>query len=61
MALGHHIMLRLDDSRVIAPVVEDRRAMARAVLKAGRPFRLLAFRAADTHLHLEVACDPKPR
>ena len=49
-------MLRLRDDRVIALDLAARRTLARTVLKAGRSCGLLAFRAADTHLHLEVAC-----
>ena len=57
MSLAHHLMLRLRDDRVVATTLPARRALARAVLKAGRACTLLAFRAADTHLHIEAACD----
>ena len=57
-ALGHHLMLRLRDGRVVAPTVAARRLLARTVLGlgAGANVRLLAFRAADTHVHLLAAC-----
>ena len=50
-------MLRLRDGRVIAVDLGAQRTLARTVLKAGRSRGQLAFRAADTHLHLQVACD----
>ncbi|MCK6502246.1 hypothetical protein L6R53_02390 [Myxococcota bacterium] len=55
-ALAHQVILRLRDDRVIAPSVAARRALARAVAKAGQPFSLLVFRAADTHLHIVALC-----
>jgi hypothetical protein len=57
MALGQHIRLRRKDSSVIAPTVREQRIVARAVLERGEAFGLLAFSAADTHLHMETACD----
>jgi hypothetical protein len=54
--IGQHLMLRLEDDRVIAPSVAARRALARCVLRCGRPFGLLAFAAPDTHLHLLALC-----
>ncbi|MBI4700974.1 MAG: hypothetical protein HY744_07415 [Deltaproteobacteria bacterium] len=56
-ALGYHIILHLSDGRVIAPTQPQRRMLARVVLEQGRGCGLLAFRGADTHLHLEVPCD----
>jgi hypothetical protein len=56
VALAHHITLRLTDGRVLAPSVAARRIVARAVLELAAAFRLIVFRAADTHLHLLVAC-----
>ncbi len=50
-------MLRLTDDRVIAPSVGERRALARLIFRAARPFAMTAFRAADTHVHLEVVGD----
>ncbi len=55
MPLGHHVTLRLSDDRVIAPDPADRRRLARVIAGAARPFRLLAFAAADNHIHLETA------
>lgn len=49
-----HVMIRLDHDRVLAPDTPTQRLLARIVLHAARPFRLLAFRAADTHLHAEL-------
>ena len=54
MALGHHIVMRATADRVLAPTVVTRRALARSVLRVAADFRLLAMRAADTHLHLLV-------
>lgn len=50
--LAHHFMLRCRDDRVLTPSVGTRRALARVVLAQGRGAGLLAFRAADTHLHV---------
>jgi len=55
-ALGHHIRLRLEDDRVIAPGPENRRVVTRVVLAQARREHLLAFRLVDTHLHIEVGC-----
>ena len=52
-SIGQHIFIRLRNDRVIAPSTREQRIVARAVLRAGRDFKLLAFSAADTHLHLE--------
>jgi hypothetical protein len=56
MAIAHHIILRLADDRVMARNVAERRRLARCVLRVGRGYRLLAFRAADNHIHIEAAC-----
>ena len=53
---GYHVTMRLSDDRVIAP---NRRALclaARVLMSRGRRVTLLAFRVADTHLHVLVAC-----
>lgn len=55
--IAHHIRLRLRADRVIAPSTREQRLLATAALKLGRLFVLLAFRAADTHIHLQAACD----
>lgn len=57
--LAHQVILRLRDDRVLAPTVAARRALAGAVARAGEPFSLLVFRAADTHLHIVALC-PAP-
>ena len=56
-ALGHHIMIRSDDDRVLAPSPALRRALARTLYRVAEGFPLLAFGAADNHLHLEALCD----
>lgn len=56
-ALAQHIVLRLRDSRVIARSRAERRKLARIILDRCRGWALLAFRAADTHIHLLVACN----
>jgi hypothetical protein len=49
--IGYHITLRLEEDRPIATSPAERRLLARTVLTVARPFRLLAFRWADTHGH----------
>ncbi|MFH1469781.1 MAG: hypothetical protein ABIO70_35680 [Pseudomonadota bacterium] len=56
-ALGHHVMFRSDDDRVLAPGVPQRRALARSVLRIGGSYGLLAFGSADNHLHAVVLVD----
>ena len=53
--IAYHITTRLRDDRVIAPTVEQRRALASIVLWQARQERLLAFSAPDTHIHLLAA------
>ncbi len=55
--LGYHLMFRLDDDRVIAPSDAARRTLARTVYRVSAGFKLLAFGAADTHLHVVALCD----
>ena len=55
--LGWHVMLRLGDGRVVAPDLVARRALATSLCRVAQSFRVLAFRAADTHVHLLAACD----
>lgn len=55
--IGFHVRTSLEDRRVIAPGVAERRALARAVLRIGRDYRLAAFRAPDDHLHMLPLCD----
>jgi hypothetical protein len=50
--IGFHLVLRLIDDRVIAPTVTHRRALAHVVYEQGEQRGLIAFRAADTHLHI---------
>lgn len=53
--IGHHITLRLADSRVIATRASDRRALSASIRRVGEPVGLCIYRAVDTHLHL-VMC-----
>ncbi|MCC6527113.1 MAG: hypothetical protein IT373_30980 [Polyangiaceae bacterium] len=55
--LGWHIGLRLADDRVLAGTPGERRLLSRAVLRHGERARLVAYRAADTHVHAELLCD----
>jgi hypothetical protein len=55
MAIGEHIRCRLRNDAPIASSIEQRRIVARTVLEIGRPFDLLSFGLADTHLHTETA------
>ncbi len=54
--LAWHLMFRTDDDRVIAPSTAARRALARTVYELAGPCGLLAFGAADNHLHVVVVC-----
>jgi hypothetical protein len=56
MPLAQHIRLRRKDNSVIAPTTCAQRIVARAVLERGETFGLLAFSAADTHVHMKSAC-----
>ena len=56
-ALAHHLMLKLRDKRVIAPTRAARRRLARSVLDRADEFHVVAFRAADNHIHLLALCD----
>jgi hypothetical protein len=49
--IAYHITLRLEEDRPIATSPAERRLLARTVLRVARPFKLLAFRWADTHGH----------
>ena len=53
--IGFHITFRLADDRPIAPTVAALRALARIVLEQGECRGLLAFGAADDHLHALLA------
>lgn len=57
MAIGYHLMLRLQDERVLVKCQAERRTLARCVLRVGRDHELLAFGLADNHLHAEAAGD----
>jgi hypothetical protein len=49
--IGYHVTHRLTQDIPLVTSDTDRRALARSVLTIARPFRLLAFRWADTHGH----------
>ncbi|NUP11566.1 MAG: hypothetical protein HOW73_36435 [Polyangiaceae bacterium] len=55
-ALAYHLVLRLEDHRVIARTSEDFRAAAHVLLERGDPFGLVEFRVVDTHVHVMLAC-----
>ncbi len=57
--LGYHVTIRLLDNRVIARGPPDRRAVSRFLARAGEDVGLLAWRMADTHLHLVLCTDRK--
>ncbi len=54
--IGYHFMFRLMDDRVIAPSVARRRILAQVIYKVARPYRLLCFGYADTHVHVLALC-----
>jgi len=56
-ALGWHIIMHPRDRRVLGQTVQDRRLISQIVLDKSHNHGLLVFRAADTHVHEEVACD----
>ena len=55
--LGFHLVLRLGDDRVIAPSRAQRRLWARRLCALSRTFPILAWKLADTHLHLLLVGD----
>lgn len=55
--LAHHVMMRLDDGRVIARSGPEYRTAAAALLKQGEARGLLAFRVVDSHIHALLVCD----
>jgi REP element-mobilizing transposase RayT len=57
--IGYHVTTRLLDNRVIARTAGPRRAVSRFLCRAGEEAGLLAWRLADTHLHLLLTCDRK--
>ncbi len=50
--LGWHLVLRLQDDRVLAPSVATRRRLARVLTALAQDFPLLVWRVVDTHLHV---------
>jgi len=55
--IGFHVTIRLEDDRPIATTPASRRVVARVVLEQGEARGLLAFGAADDHLHAALATD----
>lgn len=55
--LGYHVTLRLEDDRPIATTVPALRVLSRVVLTQGDHRGLLAFGAADNHLHALLVTD----
>jgi hypothetical protein len=53
-ALGHHLMFRLIDDRVIVPSTPKRRLLARTVYRLATPAGLVGFGVADSHLHVAL-------
>lgn len=56
-SIAFQIVLRLVDDRVIAPDSASRRVLAATIARVGRDRGLLAFGAADTHIHVAALCD----
>ncbi len=54
--LAWHVTMRLKEDAVIAPSPTARRTLASIFHWHGQPVCLLAFAAADTHLHALVLC-----
>jgi hypothetical protein len=55
--LGYHIRIRLKDHRNIATSPEERRIVARVVLRLGKQANLLTFSVPANHLHAHALCD----
>ena len=55
--IAYHLTARLTDNRVIAATPAERRELARVVYEQGEARGLVAFGAADDHLHAIAACD----
>lgn len=55
--VGYHVMMRLEDSRVLCTSSSARRELARVFHEQGEIVGgLLAFRAVDTHVHALLRC-----
>ena len=55
--LGHHLVLKLQGRRLLAPTTALRRELARIVVALGRPRGLIAFGAPDNHMHIVTVAD----
>ncbi|MBM4369704.1 MAG: hypothetical protein FJ102_26070 [Deltaproteobacteria bacterium] len=51
-SLGFHLVLRLGDDRVIAPSRAARRRWASQLCALARTFEIVAWKLADTHMHI---------
>ncbi len=54
-AFAHHLILRLQDNRVISPTKSEKLVVIRTILKMASNKKLLAFHLADTHIHILLA------
>lgn len=54
---GQHVRLRLESDRLLHCSDAQRRSLATAVHKTARPYPLLSFGCAGSHLHFVVATD----
>src|SRR5690348_17100222 len=54
--IGHHVILRLKDERVIAATPAERRAAACIMIHQGRARGLLACAVVDTYAHAILLC-----
>jgi hypothetical protein len=55
--IGYQVVVRLEGDVVMAPSVEERRMLARMLLRASESSPIVAFGAADTHAHVLVVGD----
>lgn len=55
-AVGQHVMMRLVDDRVLVKTPTDFRTIARVLLARGERRELVAFGAADNHIHAVLTC-----
>ncbi len=55
--IGQHVMMRLEDGRVIATSSTAYRLAASALLAQGEARGLIAFRVVDSHVHALLLCD----
>jgi hypothetical protein len=56
--LGHHLVLRLSDGRVLAPSAAERRCLTATIAGVGRRFGVIAWDGIDEHEHV-IALVPR--